>query len=166
MGFKFNAAKSEADERNNIVLGWHNATIEKVSVDSIRKGANIGAPRANFRWKFTDGTNADKAIFDKLQFIFDSVGFNVNKIESYCASQGKDAAVEFGDNEITEAFLWNAEGTGWAQQQLGEMATLEIGMGKPSTGDDGTAYPARPEVKSYKPFGAGAKTGNDLIDLD
>lgn len=160
MGFTFNAAKSESEERNKIGLHEHNAVIDKVSVDAVKTGDNAGAPIINLRWKITDGKDSEKTIFDKLMFIMDSKGYCVQRIEQFSAAIGKDASEEFGDTALTVEWLG-----GWAEQLLGEPATIRIGMGKASKGSDGVAYPSRPEVKSYKPYGA-AKTANDLLDLD
>ena len=83
------------------------------------------------------------------------------RIDNFCEALGKDAAKEFGGQEIDVAFL-----TDWAETLLGEMATISVKMGKPSSNaDSGEVYPPKPEVKKYAPFGS-AKSVGDLLDID
>lgn len=160
MGFKFNAARDDAEEKMKIGLHNHNATIDKVSVSAVKKGVNEGAPMINLRWKIVDGVDAEKTIFDKLMFIVDDKGYCVQRIEQFMKAIGKDASEEWGDTELTIPFL-----TDYVEQLLGEVATINLGMGKASKGDDGTEYAPRIEVKKYAPYGA-VKNANDLVDLD
>lgn len=151
-GWTYGSAKADAEERERIELREQNAEIAAQSAVLSKNGS----PMVNLRWKIADGTDQDKVVFDRLIFHPN----NIWRIDQFCKAIGRDPATEFGDNVIDLPFV-----SDWAESVLGEMATIKIGLDKGSTGDDGTVYPPKPEVKKYLPYG-NAKDANALIDLD
>lgn len=155
MAFTYTTAKTEQEERDHIELGKFNATIDKQSAVL----SSNGDPMVNVRWSFEDGSaNEGKQIYDRLVF----VPTNIRRIEAFCKAIGRDPAKEFGDSDLSSLAVVSE----WAETLLGEVATLGVGMGKASTGKDGTEYPARPEVKSYSAYGNATTASSLLADLD
>lgn len=150
--FVYTTASAEAEEARKIALADHNAEIVAAQATEAKSGNAM----INLRWKITEGNDQDKIVFDRIVFATGSI----YRLDQFCAAIGRDPAKDFADTTLDVAFL-----TGWAESLLGEQATIKVGLDKGSTGDDGTAYPPKPEVKKYLPYGS-AKSGNDLIDLD
>lgn len=158
--FTFNTARAEAEEQKKIGLHEQNAHIKAQSVvlSKTKPDGSGGNPMINLRWEILDGADMGKVVFDRL--IFAPSRYPIERLEQFCAAIGRDAATEFGDTPLDLAFV-----SDWAESLIGEQATIKLGLDKGSTGDDGTVYEPKPEVKKYLPVGS-AKSANDLIDLD
>lgn len=154
--FVYDVAKDLADEASKIGLHEHNAEIASAAP---KQNENSGNLMVNLRWKISEGADEGKTVFDRLGFWADDYGINVRRLEAFCKAIGLDPSNEFGGKEIDLEFL-----TDWCEKLIGENATIKVGMDKGSTSADGTLYPPKPEVKSYKPYGS-AKSVDSLLDL-
>lgn len=163
-GFTFNTAKAAAEEEKKIGLHEQNAHIkaQRVELSKVKEAPDGsisgGNPMVNLRWEILDGADMGKVIFDRL--VFSPARFPIERLESFCRAIGRDAVKEFGDHVLDLAFV-----SDWAESLIGEQAVIKIGMDKGSTGEDGTVYEPKPEVKKYLPVGS-AKSGASVIDLD